>query len=150
MKFPFFLLIFFLLITGCDADYLTARKERKEYAEEAEKAIIGLAWSPDDALARGVELAVREINDSDVLGDKEIYVQTIDDGYGDNLQRDDLNRRVRHVARTFASNQKVVAVIGHRSSAAALPASITYEYFGVVFFAPTATHWPPRPGLNRG
>ena len=44
------------------------------------------------------------------------------------------------IARKFAKNLNVIAVIGHANSSQAIPASITYEQHGIVFLAPTATN----------
>ncbi|OQW87562.1 MAG: hypothetical protein BWK78_09040 [Thiotrichaceae bacterium IS1] len=56
------------------------------------------------------------------------------------LERKKEQDTVIGVARTFVANPNLIAVIGHRSSLAAIPASIAYQYHGVIFLAPTATN----------
>jgi branched-chain amino acid transport system substrate-binding protein len=49
-------------------------------------------------------------------------------------------KREQKIAKEFASNQDVVAVISHEPSEAAIPVSITYEYNGIIFIATKATN----------
>jgi branched-chain amino acid transport system substrate-binding protein len=53
------------------------------------------------------------------------------------------------IARQFANNLDVIAVIGHPPSAEAVPASITYKNYGILFLAPASTNAQlTRPSFN--
>ncbi len=46
----------------------------------------------------------------------------------------------KKIAERLAKNPKIVAVIGHPSTTVALPASVTYQRFGLLYLATGATH----------
>jgi len=139
-----------LVVGGCTYSYEDSKAAREQLARQNQgDIVIGSAWSfTDTHFLQGVDLATQEVNG---------YGQS---GYGipiENQRRmirivkmessaqntsSILAKRIsaRNIARTFAAIPEVVAVIGHRSSSLALPASITYEYNGLIFFAPTATN----------
>ncbi|MDY6949871.1 MAG: ABC transporter substrate-binding protein [Thermodesulfobacteriota bacterium] len=127
-----FLMVF--IFSSC-APYETSSRERAEKAEKAEgDIVIGIAWNTsahEDLFVEGVTMAVDELNaKGGVLGRK---VRTII--YDDHASVE----QGQKVAKKLAANLNVVAVTGHANSDAAIPASITYQYNGIVFVSPTAT-----------
>jgi branched-chain amino acid transport system substrate-binding protein len=53
------------------------------------------------------------------------------------------------IARQFANNLDIIAVIGHPPSAEAVPASVTYKSYGILFIAPASTNAQlTRPSFN--
>lgn len=110
---------------------------------------VGIIWtdSPEDQFLQGVQLAVEEVNQA-----------------GGVLLRDDrgkvLTRKLRlridyekyadpkssvDAALRMAAHPGVVAVVGHSTSDAAIPASVVYEKEGILFLAPVST----SPMLSR-
>ncbi|MDM8540619.1 ABC transporter substrate-binding protein [Desulfococcaceae bacterium HSG9] len=85
----------------------------------------------------GVTMALEELNkEGGVLGRKLRPIFEDDTG----------NAQVgREIAKNFAKNPDVVAVIGHRWSSVAIPASIIYEASGIVLISPGASD----PDLTR-
>ena len=105
--------------------------------------VIGIAWPDEDSnFVKGAKLAAMEINNKKgkilnrelklIINDKEKVVNSLK------------LRRSQHVAvnvaNEFASNPQVVAVIGHKYSKLAVPASIVYKNHGIVFISPTSTN----------
>jgi len=138
-------LITVLLIGACNRSYDDSKTKRIEMASDLENQdtiLIGVAWADKEAsFVKGAQLAVKEFNTERVLG-KSIEL-VLNDGEGrisNNLtlrQRQDITVEV---ARSFAANSRIVAVIGHRSSSQAIPASIVYQFHGITFIAPTSTN----------
>ncbi len=90
---------------------------------------IGVVWPKDTLygqMVAGATLAQEEINQKGgILGGRPIQLWDYDD--------------TPNIADSITSNLDLLAIIGHRTSATALPASITYEYRGLLFLAPRAT-----------
>ena len=135
MKFwTFVAVILYLLLSGCSNwdDSETART--KHAAQARGDIVIGAAWpwtSDKGVLWQGIELAVEEINaKGGVLGRKLRIVKEDDES---SLAKG------RLIARQFADNPEMVAVIGHFHSYIAIPAAVTYQSAGMVFITPGAT-----------
>ncbi len=97
---------------------------------------IGVVWpffsSVDgaDYFREGVNLAVKELNKKKLLG-REVEVIFKDDKWEIEVAKD--------IANEFANDRDIVAVIAHDDIDLAIPASITYEYAGVVMIAPAVS-----------
>lgn len=100
--------------------------ERVRLASEGKgDLVVGVVWDDDAGLRRGASLARDEINaKGGVLGRTLRLAEAADtaDGLG--------------VARRFAADPAVIAVIGHTAPDSALPASITYEHAGILYINP--------------
>ncbi len=56
----------------------------------------------------------------------------------------------KRVSRTFVSNPEVVAVIGHPYTTEAIPASVIYQYYGILFLVPAMIQSElTQPGFNQ-
>lgn len=98
--------------------------------------VIGVVWEePVEAslFDEGVEMALSELNERSVLGKKikPICYYAHGEDAGQRWSTDKVRR--------FVNNYDIVAVIGHASSQAAIRASVTYEYNGIVFISPAAS-----------
>jgi ABC-type branched-subunit amino acid transport system substrate-binding protein len=138
-------LIMVLLISACSRSYEESKTYRAKIAGDSEnkdEILIGVAWADKNAaFVKGAQLAVKEFNQEGILG-KSIGL-IINDGEGHVSDKLTLRQKQNvsvAVARSFAANPRVVAVIGHRSSSQAVPASIVYQFHGITFIAPTSTN----------
>jgi len=139
-------LIIILLIFGCSQSYEDSKKERAKMADESQGTIVvGVAWTGENSnFVRGALLAMKEINSDGGLLNNRILQLLIN---SDEKAVLDSSLKLREsqdialkVANSFADNSDVIAVIGHRYSTLAIPASIVYQYHGLVFLAPTSTN----------
>lgn len=128
-------LIFFaaVIFSSCSPRDLT--KERAKKAGESQGPIfIALVWpvgNKDLPFLNGASLAIEEINESGgIMGRKlqAIIFDEPEDGEG------------YTIAAEVVKNENIVAIIGHSTSAAAIPASITYENNGLLFLAPSSSN----------
>ncbi|MGZ3972265.1 MAG: ABC transporter substrate-binding protein [Mucilaginibacter sp.] len=99
---------------------------------------VAAVWIKSDrGFMDGVALAVEEVNKQGIMlksGDREVKARIVLHEYDDSTEQSSQQSRL-----SIASDPKIVAVIGHSSSASAIPASITYEYNGILFISPVAT-----------
>jgi len=145
-------LIIISLIGACLSDESSKEKrgskeKREQWARKnKEEIVIGAAWSLTHPLLKGVDLATKEINDRggvNIIDDeppRKIRIEKIASLVTPETPTLEARISARNIARTFSAMLEVVAVIGHRYSSLAIPASITYQYNGIVFFAPTSTN----------
>lgn len=115
-------LILIFLLAGC------------QQGEQSKEIVIGVAWpfaSYNNLFNEGIDLAVKEINESGGINGKELRLLKKDDG--SELEKGLL------VARSFIDNEEVVAVIGHEKSFVSIPASALYEEAGLVMLSPAST-----------
>ncbi len=130
-----------LLIYACKSSSDEDPKTEKLKIANQE-IVIGIAWPDKDShFVKGAKLAAMEINNQKgkilnralklIINDKEKVVTSL-------KLRPSQDVAV-NVANEFANNPQVVAVIGHRYSKLAVPASIVYKNHGIVFLAPTST-----------
>lgn len=122
------------LLSGCGPFLDDMAERRAAYAEGGEGPIVVAVvdnW-PDGSYLNGLRLGVEQINASEdlLLGRPvELLVRPGEDEF----------RKVLPTVRSIAANPTVTAVLGHRTSAVAVPASITYEKARVLFMPPFAT-----------
>ena len=144
---PFFYVswvIVLLVVVGCGSPYENSKEERDKRAKNnLGDIVVGVAW-PNDDLFQGVDFAVQEINNSEegVFGGRKI--QIVQNRKEKSIQADfkpwERRKMAHKIANSFASNPDIIAVIGHSSSTIAIPASITYQYHGILFLSVAATN----------
>ena len=122
------------LLSGCGPFLGGMADRRAAFAQAGEGPIVVAVVDdrPGGGYLDGVRLAAEQINSSDerLLGRPiELLVKR-----GDN----DVSKMLPTI-RSIAANPTVTAVLGHRTSKVALPASITYEEARVLFMSPFAT-----------
>ena len=121
-------LIFLLFFcTGCilPDDPATERAKRAETARG--DIIIGAVapWGKIDTLLwEGIEMGVEEINVQGGLLGRKLRVIRRDD--------DNLVEKGVAIAQEFGKNPDLVAVLGHYESFVSMPASVVYQYYGVL------------------
>jgi branched-chain amino acid transport system substrate-binding protein len=122
-----------LLLAGCNADYEAMAERRLEYARMNQGDIIIAAIQDSDQsnYIKGAILAVEEINQHNGgLPGRNLKLH-IEQGSND-------FESAKSTIRRIAANPKVSAVLGHRRSKVAIPASIIYEKSQILFLSPFA------------
>jgi ABC-type branched-subunit amino acid transport system substrate-binding protein len=123
------------LLTGCGTEFSNQAAARAVYAREAQGPVLiaAIEDSLGPGFVQGIELAVEQINadDGGVLG-RPLRVRRFA------ASDDDLRGSLR-AARRIAHDPRVSAVLGHRSSEVAVPASVIYERAQVLFLPSFAT-----------
>lgn len=97
--------------------------------------LIGVAWpfsKTSDLFREGVELAIEEVNEKGGLLGKRFLRAIIEDD-GDSVEQG------RKVAKDFANNLDMVAVIGHQEADVTIANAIIYQNWGLLFLSPGAT-----------
>lgn len=137
MKLYCLLVTCLLLLTGCNVnyvDYVAAAESRLEYAKTNKGDIIIAAVQDSDksSYINGVILAVEEINQhrGGLLG-RNLKLEIEKDGSDFESSKPTIRRIV--------ANPKVSAVLGHRNSRVAIPASIIYEKSQTLFLPSFST-----------
>lgn len=96
--------------------------------------VIGVAWpfeSNNSLFREGVKLAVKEINQAGGIKGRKIQLEMKDDQASVALGM--------AIAQSFAQEQQVAAIIGHRNSFVSIPASRIYEEAGLLMLSPAST-----------
>lgn len=119
---------------GCGENYAKMVRQRNEIAQRAEDDIYVAAWEDAEqpGYLQGIRLAMAQINQSPekLLGrNLRLIVESGGGGFD----------RERPAILQLARNPRLVAVLGHRTSSAATPASVIYEAAHLVFLPPFAT-----------
>ncbi len=130
----FIALLALLLLAGCGRSYERAAADRTAYAERAEGGIV-IAVVDDPTLPGyldGVRLALDEILAArgGLLG-RDVSLRVLP---GANAYR-----QVRPTVNRIAGDPRISAVLGHRDSMVAVPASVVYNAAQVLFMPPFAT-----------
>ncbi|MCB2198622.1 ABC transporter substrate-binding protein [bacterium] len=119
------------LCSSCEPDKNLVKKRLAYQQENTGNILIGVNWpfsALDDHFREGLLLAQEEINEAGgVLGRK--IVLDIHDNGGD-------KNRARKIAREFAKNRKMAAVIGHAYSRITVETSVIYEEAGLLCLSP--------------
>lgn len=123
------------LMTACSPDFVEMGEKRLETSRENLGSIEIVAMrSPNesDAYINGILLASKEINQraNKLLG-RPLKVHVVQEGE----TFEDTKSSIRRVV----ANPKITAVLGHRRSSIAIPASVIYERSQVIFITPFAT-----------
>ncbi len=117
------------------AKYEYYKEQRRQYClRDHDDINIALVWPTNTPyqFIEGVTLAAAQLNTNGVLS-KKIRLHTFS-------PPDDGNPRTYwKIARQIARNPAFVAVLGYDSSTTAIAASITFDYYGILFLTPVAT-----------
>jgi branched-chain amino acid transport system substrate-binding protein len=124
-----------LFIYSCDF-YFTPKADERSRRAAAGKGdvVIGIVeTSADPSLfTEGVKLAAEEINNEGGLFGRKLRLEIRDD--------ERTIKQGQFVAKELAKNPEVIAVVGHRYPGIAIPASIIYEKYGILFISPGASN----------
>lgn len=133
LKRLFLLIVTCCLLAACNVDYETMASQRLKYAQknQGKIVIVALQDSARSHYIKGVMLAVEEINQQKGLLGRPLKLLVEQDSPDFVTAKPTIRRIV--------SNPKVSAVIGHRSTVVAIPASAIYEKARVLFFSPFVT-----------
>lgn len=133
LKSSFLLIITCCLLTACNVDYETMASQRARYAQKNQGEIVIVAFqdSAGSHYIKGAMLAVEEINQQKGLLGRPLKLIVEQDS-------PDFVTAIPTIRR-IVSNPKVSAVMGHRSTAVAIPAAAIYEKSQVLFFSPFVT-----------
>lgn len=139
-----------LVMTSCrDQSYETSKQQRVQHAIEAtnkQPIVIGVPWRSEEAdfFIAGVKLAVKEINQKGGVLDHvplQIKINNSESVFYDRFFPTEMRRTaILNIARDYAANPNLIAVVGHSSSETSMIASVVYENRGIVFLAPGARH----------
>ena len=140
----------FVLLVGCDQSYEASKQQRMQMASHSKSKqhpiLIGIPWTSanQDGFINGVKLAVKEINQKGgVLNNIPLQI-IINDSESDFYNRDvsEGARRnaILNLAKKYAENSDLIAVIGHASSETSMIASVIYQNNGILFLAPNARY----------
>lgn len=126
--------IILLLLPSCKSYSEKSENRGKKTERLGGDIVIGVATSSTqtDDMVDGVRLKIDEFNASGGLkGRKMRYIK-----------REDNNNPATaiRIAREFTENENLIAVIGHLSTDVAIPASVVYEFNGIVFITPRSTN----------
>lgn len=123
-----------LLLTACSADLEGIAEYRLDYARQNKGDIQFVAIQPNNntSFINGVRLAAQEINQrpEKLLG-RNLKIQTETEGSTFEATKSSIERIV--------ADPRTVAVVGHRLSSIAVPASVMYERSQIVFLSSFAT-----------
>lgn len=131
------LLCFMLLagfLSGCSPDFDNMAEQRLGWARKSKGPIkvVAIGKETQSNFIKGVLLAADEINQSkEKLLGRELLIQTEKDG----SSFEDSKPLIRRIV----ADPAVTAVLGHRSSSIAVPASVIYERSQVIFFPSFST-----------
>lgn len=98
------------------------------------EVVIGVGWpfkTNNNLFNEGIDLAVKEINDSGGIKGKSIKLLKMDD-------ESDVTRGM-NIAQSFVENKEVKCVIGHDNSFVSISASSIYNNAGLVMLSPAST-----------
>lgn len=128
---PLFVL---LMLVSCGKSYDGVKLERAKAVNRFDTINIAVIWDKtvkDLLLVEGIRQAVDEINEKGGLFNRKIRMKVF---YSENDDDE------QELAKKVAKDTSFAAVIGHQSSTNAIPASITYEYYGLLFVAPSSSN----------
>lgn len=123
-----------LHLAACSPDYEHMAQQRLEYARQnqGDINIVAIQDTEKSRYLNGILLAAEEINQrpGKLLG-RNLNVSIDQDG----TSFEDTKPAIRRIA----ANPKVTAVLGHRNSNIAVPASVVYERSQIIFMPPFST-----------
>jgi branched-chain amino acid transport system substrate-binding protein len=123
-----------LMIVSCGKSYDHVKSERAMAVDKSDTINIAVIWDkevPDFLMVEGITMAADEINEKGGLFGRKIKIKVF-------YSKNDADEQ--KLAKKVARDTSFAAVIGHRSSTNAIPASITYEYYGLLFVAPSSSN----------
>lgn len=129
------ILCLLLLIACLSCGSVTHSQQKRGSGKTNEPIIVGVAWPfsvKNDQFRDGVTMAVKDINEAGGVLGRPFEMVFADDGGKAN--------QGEVVAQQFVEHSDMVAVLGHYHAHIAEPASLTYEYSGLLMMTPGATH----------
>lgn len=127
------------VVVAAGAVALSAYSQR----QSGESIDIAVVYSPDEDAAdflAGTRIAVEQINaEGGLLGRKLVAKVYAEESYTDKLRLEKVVSHALGLAAEIGRQKSVLAVIGHGSSATAVPASAVYERYSKLFLATHAT-----------
>ncbi len=138
IKCRFLVIVFFVFVSACSKP---GEKTEKRAVKGEGDIVIGVALPLNDRrhFLEGVEMAIEDLNKKGGVLGRKLRAIIEDDESLEDVDVDYLIRKGKKIARKFANNPDVVAVIGHNNSDVAVPVSIIYELDKTVFITPFAT-----------
>ncbi len=127
-------LAYFLFFNVKNVYEYNSMKRAETAASDKGDIDIAVVWPEEDEFSpyiQGVQLAVDEINSSGGVLGRNLRVHRYYDNDAD---------QSRETAVEISANHDIVAVIGHAGSAHSIPASVTYNYNGLLFLASFASN----------
>lgn len=139
-----------ILTVGCDQSYEASKQQRMQIAStgkhKKQPIVIGVPWTAYEkgSFIDGVKLAVEEVNKKGGVLDGVPLEIVVNDSESDFFKRG-LSEGVRrdvilNIARSYAKNPNLIAVLGHSSSETSVMASVVYQNSGIIFLAPNARY----------
>lgn len=121
------------ILVSCGNNYEEVKAERAKAVNKSDTINIAVIWDKtvkEFLLVEGISQAADEINEKGGLFRRKIRIQVF---YSEN------DADEQRLAKKVATDASFAAVIGHRSATNAIPASITYEYYGILFISPSSS-----------
>ena len=128
-----FALLLLLPLLACGDHYAEVKSKRSIDVKDSETVNIAVIWDTkvkDFLMVEGVSLATEELNQRGGLFGRNIKLKVY-------YAKDDADEQL--LARKIARDTTVSAVIGHRSTSNAVLASVTYEYYGMLYLSPSSS-----------
>lgn len=140
MKIIITIITLVLVLGGCSESYQASAEKRATLASRGKgDIVIGVVWPLNqDLFLKGVKLAVDEINMNNGINGRKIRI--ISQIERTAIDERDTRRIARQLTHQFVTRHEVVAVIGHANSAIAVPASVTYNAYGILHLSVGATN----------
>ncbi len=130
----FAILFSILFLSGCGADFTQMAEKRLAYARDnqGDIEVVAIRSIIKTNYLKGVLLAADEINNrpNKLLG-RHLKINIEQEGRNFNEGQSTFRR--------IAANPRITAVIGHRRSSIAIPASVIYEQSNIIFFPSFST-----------
>ena len=123
-----------LCLSACSPDFDSMAQKRLEYARQnrSDIEIVAVQDIVKSNYLNGVLLAAEEINQrAEKLLGRSLKVNIEQDG--------ETFEATKPIIRRIAANPKITAVLGHRNSNIAVPASVVYERSQIIFIPPFST-----------
>lgn len=109
--------------------------------ERLKIAVVLPSGPKEGEFTEGVRLAVKEVNDAGGIDGIPLFIELVaEEPFTENTDLEEVVSHSLEVADRVSSEHDLLAVVGHMSSASALPASSIYNNRGVLYLAGHATN----------
>lgn len=124
-----FLIVLPVVLSACNTSLDPEERAQRARNSQGDILIALVQTSfPSNFLFEGAQMAIEEINQQGGLLNGRKLVSVLYDDKGDPVEAE-------KIAHKISKNKDIIAVIGHRLSSTALPASIIYEQAGILFIS---------------
>ena len=123
-----------MMLVSCSNKYDEIKFQRAKAVNKSDTINIAVIWDKkvkDFLMVEGITQAADEINQKGGVLGRKVKVKVF---YSEN------DADEQRLAKKVAKNTTFAAVIGHRTSTNAIPASVTYEYYGLLFISPSSSN----------